>query len=350
MATNTGTTLGMSKNYNENSSKQLAVINSMKPYIYLGIDHLNISPTSSRFIIADFGSSHGHNSIQAIKIIIQYLQQSNKLSTSPLVIHNDLPTNDWTTLFQLLAEDNSYHGVANGHSFYQQCLPSNCVSIGFSSTSIHWLSRIPCQISNYQFYTLAAENERQKFKQQAKLDFDAFIEHRARELVPGGIFILSIPGVDHQGIVSVSRYFELLYTCAQLLFNTKELADFTLPVYFRSLSECIDHALFDRCSLQLIKAELGEVEAPALQQYRNRQLSLDQLIKTRIKAVQSSMELSLQQVLENNDRSKEEIDRLLIEFWTLYETKLREQSHLFISDKPSVYGCLILKKIKVIDN
>jgi len=68
-----------------------------------------------------------------MKIIIEYLEKTNKLFRSPIVIHNDLPTNDWTTLFQLLAKDNSYHALANGHSFYEQCLPSNTLSIGFSS-------------------------------------------------------------------------------------------------------------------------------------------------------------------------------------------------------------------------
>ncbi|CAF0994292.1 unnamed protein product [Rotaria sordida] len=109
MATNTGATLDMVAGYNENRSSQLAVVNYMIPYIHL----------------------------EAMKIIIQYLQQTNKLITSPLVVHNDLPTNDWTILFQLLAKDNSYQGVAMGRSFYEQCLPSNSLSIGFSSSSIN---------------------------------------------------------------------------------------------------------------------------------------------------------------------------------------------------------------------
>ncbi len=53
MTTNTGATLGMT-NYNENSSSQLAVVNSMTSYIHMGLDQLDFSC----LIIADFGSSH----------------------------------------------------------------------------------------------------------------------------------------------------------------------------------------------------------------------------------------------------------------------------------------------------
>ena len=57
--------------------------------------------------------------------------------------------NGWTTLFDCLNKDNSYHGVANGRSFYEPCLPQNSILISYSSTAIHWLSRKPCNISNH---------------------------------------------------------------------------------------------------------------------------------------------------------------------------------------------------------
>ncbi|CAF1264240.1 unnamed protein product [Rotaria sordida] len=349
MTTNTGATLGMAAGYNENSSSQLAMVNYMIPYIHMGIDHLDISSSSSPLIIADFGSSHGRNSIEAMKIIIQYLQQTNKLITSPLVVHNDLPTNDWTTLFQLLAEDNSYQGMAIGRSFYKQCLPSNSLSIGFSSASMNWLSKVPCTITNHRFYTFANEKEHEAFKHQSKLDFDAFIENRSRELVPGGILILSIPSADHQGTVSAAPYCDHVYTCAKLLFNEQELSDLTIPVYWRSLSECVDHTLFDRCSLQLIKAELCQMNSPFVEQLQKGQLTFDEFIKMVIKTLQCVLEGSVRQALEINRRSKEEIDQLLIEFWSLYEEKLKEISHSIVNDNSFACVCLVLKKLKVVD-
>ncbi|CAF2987412.1 unnamed protein product [Rotaria sp. Silwood2] len=343
MATKSGTTVGMAESYNENSDPQLAIINLMIPYIQMGIDELNIA--SSSLVIADFGSSHGRNSMIVMKIFIKYLQQANKLVTPPLVVHNDLPTNDWTKLFQLLSEDKSYQGVANGYSFYEQCLPANSLSMGFTSSSMHWLSKIPFNIANHCFHTYGEEHERQAYKHQAKVDFNSFIEHRSRELVSGGVLVLSIPSYHDQGIESMSNYFDQLYICAQSFFNEQELLKLTIPLYLRSLSECIDYELFDRCSLKLIKAELSQLKVPTLEQYRNDQLTFDQLVKIFAKAFQSTMEPLIKQLLGMNGRSKEEIDELSKDFWMVYEEKLKERPDLVVNDNQYVCACLILKKI-----
>ncbi|CAF4435454.1 unnamed protein product [Rotaria sp. Silwood2] len=343
MSINPNSTSGMSGSYNENSDPQLAIINLMTPYIQLGIDNLNVS--SSPLVIADFGSSHGRNSIIAMKIFIKYLQEKTKLVTLPLVVHNDLPTNDWTKLFQLISEDKSYHGVANGYSFYEQCLPANSLSIGFTSSSLHWLSKIPFHIKNHCFHTYADNHERRAYEQQAKLDFNSFIEHRSRELVPGGILVLSIPSFDDQGIDSMSNYFDQLYISAQSFFNEQELLNLTIPLYLRSLSECMDYELFDRCSLQLIRAELSQLKVPILEQYHSGQLSFEQLVKIFTKVFQSTMEPLINQVLHMSGRSKEEIDELSKDFWMVYEEKLKERQDLVINDNQYVCACLVLKKI-----
>jgi hypothetical protein len=318
----------------------------MIPYIRLGIHHLDVSSSSSSpLVITDFGSSQGRNSIKAMKIIIEYLRETNKLVTSPLVVHNDLPTNDWTGLFKLLAEDNSYQGVANGYSFYRQCLPSNSLSLGFTSSSMHWLSKLPCNITNNCFHTYAEENERQAFQNQAKLDFNTFIEHRSRELVPGGVLVLSIPSIDDKGRESTGNYFDQLYISAQALLNKQELLHLTVPIYLRSLSECLDKTLFERCSLQLIEAELAPLKVPTVEQYHNGQLTLDQLMKIFTKVFQSTMESLVKRILEMSGRSKEEIDKLLKELWVLYEQNLRKKPELVVNRDQYVCVGLVLKKI-----
>lgn len=336
---NISATVGM-MNYNENSKTQLAALNSMTSLIHLGLAHLNITPT----VIADFGASHGKNSIEAIKIMIEYLKKTNKLLPSLLIIHNDLPTNDWTTLFQLLAQDNSYYSMANGHSFYEQCLPSNSLSIGFSSYAINWLSKIPNNISNQRFYMLANEQDHQAFKDQAKLDFNAFIQHRSKELQTGGILLLSIPSVDDDGFDSLSYGIDNLYTSARTYFTSKEFQEFTPPVYYRPLLECIDYSLFEQCSLELIKVESIQVKFPVVEQYRNGQLTLDQVALGITKVVQTLFELNVRQVLKANGRSNEEIEKVSIEFWLLYQQNIKENINLYLENTPFVCANLILKK------
>ncbi|CAF4423818.1 unnamed protein product, partial [Adineta steineri] len=160
-----------------------------------------------------------------------------------IVIHNDLPTNDWTSLFELLNKDNLYFGVANGRSFYEPCLPSNSFAIGYSSAAIHWLSRKPCNLSNHCSFQFAQGDELIMYQKQARLDLAQFIEQRSRELQLGGVLILSIVGVDEQGFVGSEKTLDALYKCAQSLLEQQELLDYTIPIYNRSLNECIDHEL-----------------------------------------------------------------------------------------------------------
>ncbi|CAF1385464.1 unnamed protein product [Rotaria sordida] len=343
MTTNAASTSGMSGSYNENSDPQLAIIHLMTPYMEFGIDELDVS--SSPLIIADFGSSHGRNSVIAMKIFLKYLKEKNKLISPPLIVHNDLPTNDWTKLFQLLAEDKSYNGVANGCSFYQKCLPDKSLAMGFTASSLHWLSKIPFHIKNHCFHTYADNDERQAYEQQAKLDFNTFIEHRSRELVSGGVLVLSIPSFNEEGIDSIGNYFDQLYICAKSFFNEQELLNFTVPLYLRSLSECMDYELFDRCSLQLLKAELSQLKVPTLELYHSGKLSFDQLAKIFTKVFESTMESLIHQVLRMSGRSKEEINEISKDFWIVYEEKLKERRDLVINGNQYVCACLVLKKL-----
>jgi hypothetical protein len=194
-----GATLGMSENYNANSVLQKTAAQLSSELIEEAIDALDVSPIR---IIADFGSSHGANSIRAMKTILDYLRKSNKVieGEDPLIVHNDLPTNDWTIFCQLLIEDNGYRGVVSGRSFYEQCLPKNSLSIGYSSISLHWLSVKPCNVSN-QFHVDATVNAQayRAFQHQAYLDYHHFLQHRSEEFVSGGVLILIIPYLNDQG-------------------------------------------------------------------------------------------------------------------------------------------------------
>jgi hypothetical protein len=313
-------------------------------YIYSGIDAFDISNSSSALMIADFGSSHGKNSIQTIKLIIDYLRKSNKLRQSPIIIHNDLPTNNWTRFFQLLIADNSYQGLISGRSFYEQCLPSNCLSIAYSSASLHYLSKKPCNIMNHCYIHFANDTEREIFKKQSKIDFNLFIEHRSRELISGGILILNIPSVNEKGEMDFNSYFDLIYKCAHLLslLTTQELVDFTLPFYLRSLSECIDLELFHRCSLKLIKVELTCLKSLIFDQYRNKQITLDHFANAVTMMMRSGTEIILKQALQINGRSNEEIDKISIQFWSLVEEKIKDE--VYHNDINTYVTYLILKK------
>ncbi|CAF0979567.1 unnamed protein product [Rotaria sp. Silwood1] len=334
---------GCSRQKHKKQIAQITLDDPRRTFIYSGIDALNIT-NSTPLIIADFGSSHGQNSIQTMKIIIEYLSTTNKLRASPLIIHNDLPTNDWTRLFQLLINDNSYRGLANGCSFYEECLPRNCLSIGFSSASLHFLSKKPCNINNHCYVHFANENEREIFKYQSKIDFNLFIKYRSQELQSGGVLILNIPCVNENGEMGFNFYFDLIYKCAQSLtsLTSQELRDFTIPFYLRSLSECIDSELFNRCSLTLIKDELVCLKSLIFDQYRHGQIGLDYFAKSLTMLMRPGTDLAFQQALQTNRRSSQDIEYISTQLWSLFEEKVKTE--LYLDDINTYATYLILKK------
>jgi hypothetical protein len=338
-------TLGMAGSYNSHSYPQFVSVQSTIPFIQQGIDALDLIPSSFPIIIADFGAAHGANSIYAMKIIIDYLKQTKKSDQSVLIIHNDLPTNNWSAVFNLLNQDKTFFGLASGRSFYEQCLPSSSVTIGYSANSLHWLSRKPCNISNHCVSVFAQGEELSAFKAQAQHDYTHFIENRSRELVQGGVLIISILALDEQGRMMFEGATHALYKSAQLLpLNDEELLNYSIPFYARSNQECLDEELFKRCSLQLIKSGFIHVASKVYDKYISGEITLDEFGDDRTNYTRSYSESALRQALEiNGKRSKEDVDELLNRFWSIYKNQVKERPEEHNSSSYRIH--LVLKKI-----
>ena len=98
-------------------------------------------------------------------------------------------------------------------------------------------------------------------------------------MISGGILILNIPCINKNEDMAFNYYFNLIYKCIQIisLLTSQELLDFTLPFYLRSLSECTDLELFNRCSLKVIKVELVGSKSIIFDQYQNGQITRNDL-------------------------------------------------------------------------
>ncbi len=83
--------------------------------------------------------------------------------------------------------------------FYDQCLPSNSLTIGYTSSSIHWLSQKPCNISNHCVCIPLKCEQIEAFRSQARDDYEQFLKNRSRELINGGVLIANIFSVNDQG-------------------------------------------------------------------------------------------------------------------------------------------------------
>ena len=160
------------------------------------------------FVIADYGASTGHNSLLPICAAIAVLRKRTRADHPTLVVHTDVPENDFTALFRTLAEDpdtylgkdSAAYASAIGRSFYSQIMPSGSVSLGWSSWAIHWLSRVPAPIPDHVHVAYSRdESVRTAYARQAAHDWHEFIAFRGRELRRGGRLVVMTTAVDENG-------------------------------------------------------------------------------------------------------------------------------------------------------
>lgn len=168
--------------------------------VELGADHGPI-------VVVDYGASQGRNSLAPLGAAIDTLRRRAASDRAILVFHEDLPLNDFNTLFAVLDGDpQSYlrdrpnvFASAIARSFYEPVLPANCVHLGWSAYAAMWLSFVPRTIPGHFWIQHAPSEVRAKFEAQAAADWERFLALRATELRAGGRLVVVVPGVSDAG-------------------------------------------------------------------------------------------------------------------------------------------------------
>lgn len=159
-------------------------------------------------VIADYGAATGHNSLMPVCAAIAVLRKRTRADHSVLVVHTDVPDNDFTAMFNTLTGDpDSYlskdpaaFASAVGRSFYSQILPSNSVNLGWSSWATHWLSRVPQPVPDHvQVAYSTDEHCRAAYARQAAHDWHEFIAYRGRELANNGRLVVMTMAIGDDG-------------------------------------------------------------------------------------------------------------------------------------------------------
>jgi hypothetical protein len=182
-------------------------------------------------VIADYGSSDGKNSLSPIRAAIAVLRQRIGRQRPIMVCHSDLPGNDYSTLFELMASDpGSYthddpmaFPYAIGRSFYQSLFPPAHVDLGWSSYAAVWLSRIPRLIPDEIFIPRCTGRIREEFDRQAAQDWEAFLALRAAELRPGGRLVVALPSLDHDGSTAFAAVWDHAVAALDKLVETNAI-------------------------------------------------------------------------------------------------------------------------------
>lgn len=180
---------GWYNNYSAMQKRSSAVaVNLLEEATRSVIEEDSSSTQQSPFVVVDYGSSEGGNSIVPMSTVVRVVRQL--VPQRPItVIHNDRPTNDFTQLFKTVSDpEKGYSHVSDrvffmgvGRSFYEQIIPDSSVHLGFAATAFHWMSRagVPDQ----------PEDE----ISQGAQDWRTLMDLRARELAPGGTLVMILP-------------------------------------------------------------------------------------------------------------------------------------------------------------
>ena len=99
--------------YNKHSHEQAKANTYALPLITKAISRIDLAQIGCELRVADYGSAQGQNSLLPMKTAIEQIKAlAAKCGTATIpisVTHTDLPTNDWTTLFQtVLFSPDSY--------------------------------------------------------------------------------------------------------------------------------------------------------------------------------------------------------------------------------------------------
>jgi hypothetical protein len=96
-----------------------------------------------------------------------------------------------------LCDDHATFAMAVGRSFYDQVLPPESVTLGWSSWGVQWLSRAPAPISDHvQVAYSRDENARLAYARQGADDWSTFLTARSREMRSGARLVVVTMALD----------------------------------------------------------------------------------------------------------------------------------------------------------
>jgi len=199
--------------------------------------------------VADLGAAQGHNSLAAMRTVVAALTERHRGDIN--VVHTDLASNDWATLFSVIdADPESYligrddvHPFVVGRSFYDRLFSQSGVHLAWTSSTLHWLSKQPGPIADHFFVQSSTDAQaKERYRARSAADWTAFLAHRAVELVRSGsvVFVDVLMGDD--GSMGSEALFDSLEASVRAArdrgaLSEAEYAATAYPTWFRSLAE-----------------------------------------------------------------------------------------------------------------
>ncbi|KAK7407699.1 hypothetical protein VNO78_09718 [Psophocarpus tetragonolobus] len=211
--------------------------------------------------VADLGCATGPNTftnakkvLEAIKHKYQNQCPNTETTLEFHVLFNDLPSNDFNTLFTSLPHDRNYFTSGVPGSFYNRLFPQSSIHFAYSTYALHFLSKSPEVVQEMNspawnkgriHYTSASKEVVDAYAAQFAKDAAKFLDARALELVPGGMLVIVMPGVPNgmsysdivNGLLFDSMGSILMDLSKEGLFDESQVDSFNFPFYAPSPEE-----------------------------------------------------------------------------------------------------------------
>jgi SAM dependent carboxyl methyltransferase len=233
------------------------VINLAIPLIIGAIDRMGLADDGTRVRVADMGCADGGTSMGMWREVLGHLRR--KLPSRPVeIVYTDLPRNDFSQLFRTIhnqTDIESYYAkldeiypYASGTSFHQKIFAAQSLNLAFSATASHYISKVPCNISNHVHMVGASGAERRAYEAVGRDEWANLLALRARELVPGGRLVFLNFGIDekgrylgHTGGVSMFDMFNRLWRelADEGAITEAEYANTNFPQVYRTVEEFV---------------------------------------------------------------------------------------------------------------
>jgi hypothetical protein len=261
--------------YNEHSRPQQKADSLGLPLLERAVEEMTVPQDAEPATVADFGAAQGRNSLEPMRLAVEKLRRRTTVSTPIVVVHTDLPQNDFGSLFALVeASPESYlrsvenvFALAAGKSFYERIFPDGFLSLGWTAISVHWLSKVPCNIPDHVYAQRAGQRVRKAYAEQASEDWQRFLGHRARELRPGGELIVVAVTTDDAGNIGGESLMDLtnepvLAMVEAGFIRPEEYRRMNMPAYHRTMEEFTEPLRSGTLTEELILKEGSRAKFP----------------------------------------------------------------------------------------
>lgn len=291
--------------YANNSTLQKAVILKAQPFLEKTVKEIMCSAIDKFpqcLKIVDLGCSSGQNSLFVMSKIIDnahaVCEEKNVQVPEFQVFLNDLPTNDFNTMFKLLPPyfyeklkkekgDNFRPCFVAGvpGSFYERLFPTASLHFVHSSISGHWLSQVPeileSNKGNVYIAKSSPPNVYEAYMKQFVRDFSTFLRVRSEEIIANGRMLITFCGRKSADPTSEDSCFlwnmlakSLFEMVDQGLLGEADSNSFNIPMYFPSKDELKAIIVMDG-SFNLDSLESFELNWDVRKEIDDRQLGVN---------------------------------------------------------------------------